>query len=129
AVHSGPITVCIATTGFVLSRPAYLLEYEFGLWSNVTDPALGDASRVCGRVSSLAVFAVMIDVGAPVITAPPNVRAIEATGPNGAFVPDSALGAAAASDNSGAASVITRSPSGNQFAFGQTLVTWRATDP
>ncbi|HEX8889942.1 MAG TPA: HYR domain-containing protein [Pyrinomonadaceae bacterium] len=87
------------------------------------------ATDASGNSASATQTITVTDPTPPTITAPAAVTAY--TGANAtscsAVVSDAQLGSATASDNCGTATV-TRSPSGNTFAVGDTTITWTATD-
>jgi hypothetical protein len=58
ATYSGPITVCILHTG--LSAPS--LWHASGTWNQVT-PATDDGTTICGSVTSLSPFALLLNTG------------------------------------------------------------------
>jgi hypothetical protein len=95
----------------------------------VTDTGDGAAPP---RTSAEATVSITVnDTIKPTITAPANVNAGTGTGATNcsAFVSDSLLGVATASDNSGTVSMTrTGVPAGNIFPVGTTTITYTATD-
>jgi hypothetical protein len=83
-----------------------------------------------GNSTTISVTFTVNDITPPTFTfVPPAVTAF--TGPGAitcdTFVSDASLGTATATDNCGPVTV-TRSPTGNTFPVGTTMVTWTATD-
>src|SRR5262249_52525281 len=71
----------------------------------------------------------VVDSIPPVLTVPPDVTRPTDAGEPTAFISDTTIGTAAATDNNAVQSV-TRSgvPAGNLFPIGVTIITWTATD-
>jgi probable HAF family extracellular repeat protein len=63
ASFTGPIEVCIDSTGISFSGPPTLWHYEGGAWVNVTTSVNG--AIVCGSVTSLSPFALFAAPAAP----------------------------------------------------------------
>jgi len=68
------------------------------------------------------------DTTAPTITAPAATSVSADSGSCSATISNAQLGTATATDNCSGCVSITRSPSGNTFAAGTTIVTWTASD-
>jgi uncharacterized repeat protein (TIGR01451 family) len=88
------------------------------------------ATDAAGNHSTATQTVTVIDNTPPTIAAPPNVTAYTGAGATSCdtTVSNAMLGTPVASDNCSVSSV-TRSPVGNTFPVGTTIVTWTATDP
>ena len=108
---------------------------SFSYNSAIADGGLGTISRT-GTTSfddlHVAIGAYVSnspDSAPPVVTLPANVTRSNDAGKATAFVSDSTLGNATATDNVGVVSLVRSGvPAGNLFAIGVTTIMWTATD-
>jgi len=127
------VVVLNGTAGTVMVNGVQLGSFSYN--GAVADGALGTISGAGTttfddvRVAIGARVADSPDSQPPVLTAPANLTRTTDAGKPTAFVSDSTIGTATATDNVPGV-VVTRSgvPAGNLFAIGVTTITWTATD-
>lgn len=81
ATYTPPITICIGYAGISFTGSPKLFHFEGGAWVDVTTSFDTTLQRVCGQVSSLSPFALMVPANAaPVARAGPD-QTLECSAP------------------------------------------------
>ena len=124
AAFDGPADVCIGygDADYTGLTPR-LYHFADSEWSDITTSIDRSSQTICGRSSSLSLFAVFA-AGPPALTVPDRI-VLPATGPDGAVV---TYVASATSVFDPSPDVSCAPPAGSVFAIGTTTVSCRATD-